>query len=140
MQHGGPDRPGGFMGRGGPAERFGEMMLGPLDLTDAQRDQIRTIVEARRAATEPLMERAFTAREALQDAIQAQPVDEATIRARSADLAAVEADLAVSRADLQAEIAALLTDEQKAELAEMRERRADRMEDRQEWMRERMGR
>ena len=116
------------------------MVLKGLDLTDAQRDQIRSILEARRAANEPLMERARTAREALQQAMQAQPVDEATIRARSADLGAVEADLAIARAQVQAEITAVLTDEQKAELAKMREERNERMENRREWMRGRRGR
>jgi protein CpxP len=136
----GPDRfmqrgPGGFgrmMGRGGPGGPFGDMMLGRLDLTDAQREQIRTIVEARRAATDPLTERARTAREALQDAIETQPVDAATIRARSAELAAVEADLAVARAELHAEIVGVLTSEQQTELAQIREERDQRMAERRE--------
>jgi Spy/CpxP family protein refolding chaperone len=118
-------------------------MLGGLDLTEAQRDQVRTIAEARRAATEPLLERARTARQALQSAIQTQPVDEAAIRARSADVATVEADLAVSRAQLQAEILGILTSEQKAELAERRERldeRAEQLQERREQLRERRGR
>ncbi len=140
MRDGGPGGPGGargFMGRGGPGGPLGGFMFGPLDLTDAQEEQVKTILETRRAASEPLLERAQSARTALHEAIETQPVDEATIRARSAELASVEADLAVARAQVQAEIVGLLTDEQKAELAEMREDRADRMEDRREWMRER---
>ncbi|MGE0704689.1 MAG: Spy/CpxP family protein refolding chaperone [Vicinamibacterales bacterium] len=143
FMHGGPGGPGGprgFMGRGGPGGPLGGFMFGPLDLTDAQEEQVRTILETRRASNEPLMERAQTARAALHEAIATQPVDEGMIRARSADLASVEADLAVARAQVQAEIMGLLTDEQKAELAEMRENRSERMEDRREWMRERGGR
>lgn len=119
-----------FMGRGGPGGPMGGLMLGELDLTEAQREQVRTIMETRRAADEPLMERAQAARQALQTAIQTQPVDEATIRARSADLATIEADLAVSRARLQAEILALLTPEQRTELEQQQAQMRERMETR----------
>jgi protein CpxP len=132
----GPGGPGRMMGRGGPGGPFGDMMLGRLDLTDAQREQIRTIVETRRAATDPLMERERTARAALQDAIETQPVDAGTIRARSAELAAVEADLAVARAELHAEIVGVLTPEQQTELAQIREERDQRMADRRERFRQ----
>jgi Spy/CpxP family protein refolding chaperone len=115
---------------------MGMLPLGPLNLTDAQRAEVRSLVEAHRAATQPVLERARTAREALHAAVTATTVDEAAIRARSAELASAEADLAVARARLHADVAKVLTPEQAAELEQARSRRADRMQE----MRERMGR
>ncbi len=136
MRRGGPGGPGGFIG-GGPGGPFGGVMLRGLDLTEAQRDQVRAIMDARRAADTPLLERARTARQALQTAIQTQPVDEATIRARHAELATVEADLAVSQAQLHAELFNVLTPEQQAELAERREAMSGRMLERRDRLQER---
>jgi Spy/CpxP family protein refolding chaperone len=131
------------MRRGGPLGPGGPMVgvdLRGLDLTEAQRAQVRAIMDAQRAATAPLLERARTARQALQEAIQAQPIDEGAIRARSAEVAVAEADLAVSRARLHADIVAVLTPEQQAELAERREQRDERVDDRRERLRGRFGR
>jgi Spy/CpxP family protein refolding chaperone len=117
-----------------------EPMLGRLDLTEAQRAQVRSLVEAQRAAIDPVLERARTAREALQDAITASTVDEAAIRARSAELASAEADLAVARARLHADITKILTPEQRTELEQNRSRRAERMQGmRERWEQRRTG-
>jgi protein CpxP len=114
-----------------------EMMpFGQLDLTEAQRAQVRSLVEAHRAATAPVLERARTARQALHEAVTASAVDEAAIRARSAELASAEADLTVARARMHADVLKILTPEQRTELEQNRTRRAERMQG----MRERMGR
>lgn len=105
-------------------------MLGGLDLTEAQREQVRAIMEAQQPSTQPLLDRAQTARQALQAAIETRPVDEAMIRSRSAELAAVEADLAVSRAHLQAQVWAILTPEQQAQHDERRAQREQQREQR----------
>jgi len=125
----GPGGPGGFIGRGGPGGPMAGMILRDLDLTDAQEEQVRSILEARRAADAPLMERAGAARQALQTAVQTRPVDEAAIRARAAELAVVEADLAVSQARLQAELFELLTPEQQTQVNERREQMQERREE-----------
>jgi Spy/CpxP family protein refolding chaperone len=104
------------------------MMFGRLNLTDAQETQVRTLVEAHQAATTPVLDRVVTARQALHAAVTASPVDEAAIRARSAELASAEADLAVARARLHADISRILTPEQRAELDQMQARRAERMQ------------
>jgi Spy/CpxP family protein refolding chaperone len=143
MAQGGPGGPRGFGGRGG---RFGPMGPGPdqgpmamlplgrLNLTEAQRAQVSALMESHRAATEPVMERARTAREALHAAITASTVDEGAIRARSAELASAETDLAVARARLNAEILKILTPEQRTDLEQARSRRADRMQQmRERW-------
>jgi Spy/CpxP family protein refolding chaperone len=106
----------GPMGQAGPQGMREMMPLGRLDLTDAQRAQVRSLTDTHRAATEPVLERARTARQALHAAVTASTVDEGAIRARSAELASAEADLAVARARLQADITKILTPEQRAEL------------------------
>src|SRR6185436_5517860 len=112
---GGPGEPGGpgrFGGAGGPMGML--PMLGPeIGLTDAQRDQIKTIVESHRADWRALGERARTAHLALNDAVTASPINEALIRQKSSEVAAVEADMAVARAHAYADVAQILTPEQK---------------------------
>lgn len=124
-----------FMGRGGRAggpgrlggPGGGPMALMPmlprqLNLTDAQREQIRNLAQSHRDEWKALAERARPAREALQEAITADGVDEGLIRARSAEWATVEADLNVARARAHAEVFKILTDDQKAQLKDLRAR------------------
>ena len=118
---------GGRMGPKGPGPGFGPLgMLGPiqrLGLTDAQKDQVKSIVDARTEEFRALGERARDARRALQDAIAADPVNDATIRQKSADLALVEADLAVASAHARADVVKLLTAEQREQLKKLAEER-----------------
>ena len=124
----------GPMGRGGPGGPgpIGVLrMLGPeLGLTDAQKDLVKTIAQAHRDEQKALGDRARTAREALHAAITAETVDEALIRQRSADVAAVEADLAVAQARLHAEVWQILTPEQKSKAAEVQASVQERMKQR----------
>lgn len=115
-------------------------MLGPeLGLTDAQKDQVKTIAQTHRDEQKALGDRARTAREALHAAITAETVDEALIRQRSADVAAVEADLAVAQAQMHAEVWQILTPEQKSKAAEFQASVQERMKNRLEGRRGRGG-
>jgi protein CpxP len=97
-------------------------MLGrQIDLTDAQKDQIKAIADSHKADWQALAERARTAHAALNAAVMADTVDEALIRQKSAEVAAVDADLAVARARAHAEVSQLLTPEQKAQLKARRD-------------------
>jgi protein CpxP len=101
-------------------------MLGRgLGITDAQRDQIKTIAESHRDEWKALGGRARAAHEALNLAVTAEAVDETLIRQRSAEAAAVEADMAVARAHAHAEVFQILTAEQKTKAQEMRQRKAE---------------
>jgi protein CpxP len=120
-------------GRGGPMGPDGMGMMGmmpmlprELQLTDAQRDQVRSIAESHRAEWKTLADRARSAHIALDDAITAETLDETTIRAKSADVAAVEADIAVARAHAHAEIWQILTADQKAKLKELKDQFSSR--------------
>lgn len=114
---GGPDGPGRF---GGPAGPMGIPPLPPgLNLTDAQREQIKGMAESHRDEWKALADRARTAHEALMAVEMSDSIDENAIRAKSADVAAVEADMAVARAHSRAEVFQVLTADQKAELKQM---------------------
>jgi protein CpxP len=96
------------------------MLPRELGLTDAQRDQVRAIGQTHSDEWKALMTRARTARTALDAAITADTVDEATIRANSAAVAAVDADIAVARAQAHAEVMQVLTADQKTKLKELK--------------------
>jgi len=105
--------PGGPM-RGGPGGPGGaiDLPLGQLNLTAQQRDQVKSVMDSHQDEMKALGDREMAARQALEQAITADTVDDNTIRQKSADLAAVEADMAVMRAHVRAEVWQLLTPDQ----------------------------
>lgn len=138
-----PHGPGGFMGRIGPGGPGGGMggLGGPggliqglraLDLTEAQREQVKATMEAHQAEFTAQASRARAARTALHGAVTAGTFDEAAVRQAAAGVASIEADRAVLGAKAYAEVWALLTPEQqqkaKALQAQMEERRGQMRE------------
>jgi Spy/CpxP family protein refolding chaperone len=102
--------------------------LAQLGLSVEQRQQIKSIVQAREAEIEGLRRAMRQARRGIADAI-ANDAGEAAIRARAAELAKVEADLAVFRAALRTQVIGVLTPEQQARAKDLRAKaleRADR--------------
>lgn len=124
---GGPGGPGGRMG--GPRGAVG-IPLDRLNLTDAQRDQVKSVVDSHETELRALGEKAMTARRALEQAVTADTIDEGAIRAVAADVASVESDMAVARARVHADVLQVLTSDQRAKLkelqAEMEKRAATR--------------
>ena len=123
----------GRMGRqggpgGGPAGHL--MYLRAVDLTEAQREQVRTIHEQSGEATRAVHERVRMARRALQDAVTADVVNEGAIHAVASELGLAEGDAAVQQAYLHAQVWQLFTPEQqeqaRAAEAEMERRRGER--------------
>ena len=112
---GGPDGP--FM-RGGPRGILPGLRA--LDLEEGQRDRIREIAEQNRDAGAAMAQQVRAAREALNDVVVSEVVNESTIRARAAELATLEADAAVQRAYVSAQILQVLTPDQRAEWRELR--------------------
>jgi Spy/CpxP family protein refolding chaperone len=95
-------------------------MLGPqLGLSQTQRDQIKTIADSHKDEWKALVDRSRAAHMAVDDAIAADGVNEALIRQKSAEAAAVEADVAVARAHARAEVFQILTADQKTQLKTM---------------------
>lgn len=106
-------------------------MLGPqLNLTDAQKEQIKSIADAHRDEWKALGDRERLAHEALTAAIMADTIDEALIRSKSAELGVVQADVAVASARARAEVWQILTPEQQARATEMQAHMRDRMKGR----------
>ena len=114
-------------GFGGPGRGFGPGLFGlRAELSDAQREQVRAVMERHEDETRPLREQHRAAQLALEDAIVADSIDEATIRQKSAELSSVATELAVVRARIHAEVMALLTPEQRQQVQEQRTRARDR--------------
>jgi len=92
-------------------------MLGrELNLTDTQRDQMKAIADSHKDEWKALADRERAARTAVNDLVMADTIDEAAIRQKSAEVAAVDADAAVARAHAHAEVSQILTTDQKAQL------------------------
>jgi protein CpxP len=111
--------------------------LRELDLSEAQRTQVRSIMESHAAAQREIGDRLRAAHQALEAAVTAETMDEAAIRARSADLAAVQADAAVLRARIHQEIFSILTAEQQARARELRAQAEARLQERAGQLRQR---
>jgi protein CpxP len=117
---GGP--PPGGPGRG-PGGRGGDV-LGPfgrdLNLTDAQKAQIKQLTDAFEESTKSLREQMFKAGGTPFDGLDGA-FDEAAVRAAAQARASAQVELDVARAKLQSQVYALLTAEQKAKVAELRQ-------------------
>jgi Spy/CpxP family protein refolding chaperone len=132
---GGPGRPGGPGGRGGRGPGGVDLPLAQLNLTDAQRQQIRDLTQKRQEAGAQVRERLNAAMEARRAAVNTVPVNEGAIRSTTADLVAAETEAAILQAHLRADIIALLTPEQQEQLKKVeatREARVDARQDRRE--------
>jgi protein CpxP len=128
----------GMMGPGGPGMRGGPGggpggVFGPelraLDLTDAQREQVKAIMASHREEQQAERSRMMTARKALHDAIAADAFDEGAIRAAAGAVAALEADAAVQQARIHAEVFAILTPEQVKKAKALRTEMDSRMKE-----------
>jgi protein CpxP len=123
--------PGGPGFRGGPGGRFGMggFALRGLDLTDAQREQVKAIMESHRDEQKAIGDRMQAARKALHEAIAADTFDETAVRAKAAEIGAVEADAAVLQAKIKSEVFGILTPEQVKKAQELRSNMEKRMKD-----------
>jgi periplasmic protein CpxP/Spy len=118
---GGPGGPGGPGGHGGPP-RDG---LGPigrdLNLTDEQKAQIKKINDSFAESTKPLREQLRTLHESQGDPLATGTFDEAAVRAAAQARANVQIELEVAHARMMSQIFAVLTPEQKTQLAAKRQ-------------------
>lgn len=128
---------------GGPAGAF-LPPLRRLELTDEQREQVRTLIGEGREAARASFEETRAARAALAEVVASATVEEERIRTLAAELGRLAGDAAVRRAQTYAAVWQVLTPEQQARAAEIEaereERRAarrERMQERRERMRER---
>jgi Spy/CpxP family protein refolding chaperone len=71
--------------------------LGQLNLSDAQQQQVRDIMQRDRDSMRSTMQRLDQAMQAQRDAINQVPVNEQAVRAAAAQVALVQADVAWRR-------------------------------------------
>lgn len=114
----GPDR--GHEGHG-PAAGFHMKAFKGLDLTDAQKEQIKTLMQQHRASM-PKRDELKPEMEQLQALIQADSFDEAAVRSLLLAQQKDKLEHEVARAKLQFDINKVLTVEQKAKLAERQQK------------------
>ena len=113
----GPPRGGGRGGQG-PGDGLGPLGR-DLNLSDEQKAQIKKIQDSFREADQALFDQMKTLRESEPNPMSGS-FDEAAVRATAEAKAKIQIELEVSRAKMMSQIAAVLTAEQKAQLAARR--------------------
>ncbi len=109
--------------RGGGGERFVERMAERLDLDDEQLASVRAVVDEHRAEQRALRDQLREGRALIRELSADDAYDEEELRALAETHGDAQAELIVLKAKMRSEISAVLTDEQRAQLAEMGERR-----------------
>jgi protein CpxP len=126
----GPGRrggPGGILGFGGPGGRGpGGLPLQALDLTEAQQDQVKQLMQQYRTQNQNVGTQLRTAMEAQRKAVDTIPVDEGLIRSTTQALVEAQTEMAIQHARLQGEIFALLTPDQQAQARKLQAERSQR--------------
>jgi Spy/CpxP family protein refolding chaperone len=128
VAQGGPGRGAGPFGPGigGPGA------LGQLNLSDAQKQQVRDIMQRDRDQNRSTLQRLQEAMQAQRAAITQVPVNEQAVRGAAAAVAAVQADLAVAQARLHADIWNILTPEQQDKAKQLEQQAEARARERQQ--------
>jgi len=133
-------RAGGPFGRGrgpmGPGRGPG-MALAALNLTDAQKEQVRDIRDRHRQESQAAMDHLAAVQQQQREAIETFPINEAAITSLSQDLAQAQVEVALQEARLNADIWAVLTPEQQAQLNKIRADQQARMNQRRQQMEQR---
>ena len=131
--------PGGPAGPGGPGFglRAEQLPLRQLNLTDAQKEQVRQLMDQHREQSRGLFGRVQAAQEAQRKAMEAIPFSEPQIRSAMQALGEVQTELAVQQARLQSDVFALLTPDQQEQLKKIRADRQARMKNRQDRLQQR---
>ena len=137
-----PDGSGFRQGRmvrgGGPRGPDGLMIpLRQLGLDDAQREQVRSVMQQNRESHRALGYAVREAHRALEEAVSADVLNEQAIRAAASALGVAQGDAAVQRAFVRNQVWQLLTSEQEVRAQEIQAERTRRMAERRERMRER---
>jgi protein CpxP len=131
----GPRGGGPFGGRGvrGP----GGLALAGLNLTDAQKEQVREIRERYREQTRTLAQALNDAATKQRQAIETIPVNETLITSATQDMTQAQVDLAIQEARLNAEVWSVLTPEQQSQATKARAERQARQEQRRQEIQQR---
>jgi protein CpxP len=109
---------------------FGEHMLGffsdYLDLTDAQKAQVKDIMAKEKPALQPLLQQMAQGHHDLRQLEMSGTFDEAKVRALASQQAQTMTELMVQKSRIQSEMFQVLTPEQKTKMNQFMERREQR--------------
>ena len=135
-------RGGGPFGRrgGGPGPMGGGLPLAELNLTEAQREQVRGIRERNSEQVQALAARLAEAADKQRQAIETLPVNETLITSATQDMTQAQVDVAIQGARLNSEIWSVLTPEQQMQLTTLRAERKARLEARRQEIQQRRNR
>ena len=123
----GPEAMGGPHGMGGPGHGMG-FMARELNLTDAQKAQVKTIMQANHANMKPVMQQLEQNRQALLAATANGAYDPAKIQLLANQKAQLEAAMTVQHEALQHQIyTQVLTPEQQAKAEQLRTQEINRI-------------
>jgi periplasmic protein CpxP/Spy len=110
-------RPSGFGHRGGGFGNMLGMMGDYLDLTDAQRTQMKAIITKEKPTMQPLMQQLRQGNQQMRQLEQAGTFDETKVRAVATQQAQAMTELMVQKARIKSEMMQVLTADQKTKLA-----------------------
>lgn len=116
--------------RGGKHRDGFGMMAKKLNLTDAQKEQVKQISEASRAKIKPLMEQMKANRQQLKSLTENGQFDEAQIQNVANQQGVISAQLIVEKTRVKAQMFQILTPEQKAQAAALKEQMKEKMKQR----------
>jgi Spy/CpxP family protein refolding chaperone len=100
--------------------KWRERIKEKLNLTDVQISRIKSQLKSEKGNITSLLSRLRDARSQLRAEIQKPDATESSVRAASAQVAAVQADIAVERLKLRAKISPILTADQRAKLDQLK--------------------
>ena len=127
-------RGGGFGGRGGRG--FGPggpgLALNELNLTDAQREQVREIRDRYQEQIQTLSRRLGDLAAKQRQAIETVPVNETLVTSATQDMTQAQVEVAIQEARINADIWSVLTPEQQATATKLRAERKAQMEQRRQ--------
>ncbi|MEZ5428018.1 MAG: Spy/CpxP family protein refolding chaperone [Pyrinomonadaceae bacterium] len=116
--------------RGMRGHRGMGMMFRGLDLTDAQKEQMKSIAQSSRESTKSLHEQMRTNRQQLEQLSENGNFNESQVQALAQQQGALQAQLIVERERVKSQMYAVLTAEQKAKAAELKAQFKQKMQER----------
>ncbi len=107
------------------------MMFRGLDLTEAQKEQMKAIKQASRESTKSLRDQMKANRGQIEQATANGAFNEAQVQAIAQQQGALHAQMIVAKEKVKSQMFAILTPEQKVKAAEMKEQFKQKMQERQ---------
>ncbi len=129
----------GMRGPGFQGPQGLHMALRSLDLSETQRDEIKTIFEAERGQVGAYHEQMRDLGAELREQIENDPFNEEAVRAKAAALASLRVEMAVLRARQAGQVRELLTPEQLDQLEQVKQKRRAFREERRQRFEQRRG-